>query len=92
MVWSTYTKVHCSARFLCSFEGVRTPYERASSMEGDWLTYAAAAERLNTTPEAVRRKPFEAAGKGRSATTSARSYACRTVAEACPYPVHRELS
>jgi hypothetical protein len=25
-------------------------------MEGDWLTYAAAAERLNTTPEAVRQK------------------------------------
>jgi hypothetical protein len=36
--------------------GVRTPYMRASSMEGDWLTYAAAAERLNTTPEAVRQK------------------------------------
>jgi hypothetical protein len=36
--------------------GVRTPYERASAMEGDWLTYAEAAERLNATPEAVRQK------------------------------------
>jgi len=26
------------------------------SMDGDWLTYAEAAERLNTTPEAVRQK------------------------------------
>jgi len=25
-------------------------------MEGEWLTYAEAAERLNTTPEAVRQK------------------------------------
>jgi hypothetical protein len=25
-------------------------------MEGDWLTYEQAAERLNTTPEAVRQK------------------------------------
>jgi hypothetical protein len=25
-------------------------------MEGDWLTYAQAAERLSTTPEAVRQK------------------------------------
>ncbi len=32
------------------------PYERASDMEGEWLTYAEAAERLNTTPEAVRQK------------------------------------
>ncbi len=36
--------------------GVRTPCERASGMEGDWLTYAEAAERLNTTPEAIRQK------------------------------------
>jgi hypothetical protein len=36
--------------------GFRTPYERASIMEGDWLTYAEAAERLKTSPEAVRQK------------------------------------
>jgi hypothetical protein len=31
--------------------------QEGSAMEGgDWLTYAAAAERLNTTPEAVRQK------------------------------------
>jgi hypothetical protein len=30
--------------------------ERASSKAGDWLTYASAAERLNTTRDAVRQK------------------------------------
>jgi hypothetical protein len=47
-------------------------------MEGDWLTYAEAAERLNTTPEAVRQKAIRGRGKGRSATTSWRAYACQT--------------
>ena len=36
--------------------GVRTPNERADDMEGDWLTYEQAAERLNVSPEAVRQK------------------------------------
>jgi hypothetical protein len=36
--------------------GVRTPFERAADMQGEWLTYEQAAERLKVSPEAVRQK------------------------------------
>ena len=57
---SAISAVGMDACVTAHWDGVRTPFERASDMTGDraseWLTYEQAAERLGVTPEAARQK------------------------------------